>query len=224
DDNGEGNRDGANDNRSWNCGVEGPSDDLQIEKLRNRQVKNFLATTLLSLGVPMITMGDEVRRTQRGNNNAYCQDNKISWFDWTDLQKHADVHRFVSLLLARRGLRDTEHELQRTSINAMLQRAEKAWHGVRLNQPDWGDRSHCIAFGAELRREAMRFHLIVNAYWEPLEFELPTPEGGRWRRWIDTALDSPNDIVPWEDAIEVPTDTYRVADRSVVMLFNNQSS
>ena len=105
--NGEENRDGANDNRSWNCGVEGPTDDPAVEKLRNRQVKNFLTVTLLSLGVPMILMGDEVRRTQGGNNNAYCQDNETSWFDWTLLEKHADVHRFVKLLTARRLLRGT---------------------------------------------------------------------------------------------------------------------
>ena len=111
--NGEDNRDGADDNRSWNCGVEGPTDDPAVEKLRNRQVKNFLTVTMLSLGVPMILMGDEVRRTQRGNNNAYCQDNETSWFDWTLLEKHADVHRFVSLLIARRLLRDVEHERQR---------------------------------------------------------------------------------------------------------------
>ncbi len=107
--NGEDNRDGDNDNRSWNCGVEGQTDDPVIERLRNRQVKNFLTVTLLSLGVPMITMGDEVRRTQRGNNNAYCQDNELSWFDWTLLERHADVHRFVSLLCTRRVLRTIEH-------------------------------------------------------------------------------------------------------------------
>ena len=83
-----------------------------MEKLRNRQVKNFLTVTLMSLGMPMILMGDEVRRTQRGNNNAYCHDNEISWFDWTLVEKHADVHRFVSLLAARRLLRDIEHERQ----------------------------------------------------------------------------------------------------------------
>ena len=94
--NGEDNRDGADDNRSWNCGVEGPTDDPAIETLRNRQVKNFLTLTLLSLGMPMILMGDEVRRTQRGNNNAYCQDDETSWFDWTLVEKHADVHRFVA--------------------------------------------------------------------------------------------------------------------------------
>ena len=199
--NGENNRDGADDNRSWNCGVEGPTDDPEIEKLRNRQVKNFLTVTLMSLGVPMILMGDEVRRTQHGNNNAYCQDNQTTWFDWSLLEKHADVHRFVSLLAARRSLRDVEHERQRVSLNTFLREANKAWHGVKLHEPDWGDCSHSIALGAELRKEGMFFHLILNAYWEPLEFELPVVgEGASWRRWIDTALDSPDDIVPWQTA------------------------
>ena len=103
--NGEGNRDGANDNRSWNCGVEGPTADPAVERLRNRQVKNYLTVTLMSLGMPMILMGDEVRHTQGGNNNAYCQDNEISWFDWTLVDKHADVLRFVRLLTERRLLR-----------------------------------------------------------------------------------------------------------------------
>jgi glycogen operon protein len=174
---------------------------------------------MLSLGVPMFVMGDEVRRTQRGNNNAYCHDSDISWFDWKLIKEHADLHRFVSLLCARRGLRDTEHEHQRVSINTMLRNARKAWHGVKLNRPDWGDASHSLALGGELRREALRFHFVLNAFWEPLDFELPRLDHGRWRRWIDTSLDSPNDIVPWEQAPEVSGDSYRVADRSVVMLF-----
>ncbi len=112
--NGEDNRDGTNDNRSWNCGVEGPTDDPAVETLRNRQVKNFLTVTMLSLGLPMILMGDEVRRTQHGNNNAYCQDNETSWFDWTLVAKHADVHRFVRLLNAQRLLRDAGAGRSRT--------------------------------------------------------------------------------------------------------------
>lgn len=217
--NGEGNHDGANDNRSWNCGFEGPTNDPVIEQLRNRQVKNYLTTTLLSLGLPMILMGDEVRQTQLGNNNAYCQDNELSWFDWTLLEKHADIHRFTTLLCARRGMRDAEHERQRISINAMLRDAKKAWHGVKLNQPDWSDASYSLAFGGDLLHEGLAFHMILNAWHQPLEFELPTLESGRWRRWIDTALDSPHDICPWEQAPEVPGNSYRVADRSVVMLF-----
>ncbi|HEX7786644.1 MAG TPA: glycogen debranching protein GlgX, partial [Methylomirabilota bacterium] len=126
-DNGEGNRDGADDNRSWNCGVEGPTDDRAIEVLRDRQVKNFLAVTLLALGLPMISMGDEVRRTQRGNNNAYCQDNEVSWFDWTLLDRHADVLRFVSLLNAQRVTRSIEHERRRMSLNELIRQATKSW-------------------------------------------------------------------------------------------------
>src|SRR6185295_6001562 len=157
--------------------------------------------TLLSLGVPMILMGDEVRRTQGGNNNAYCQDNEANWFDWTLLKQHADVHRFFKLLSARRLLRGTAHERQRMSLNQLIQAANKAWHGVRLNQPDWSDHSRSVAFTAELRKEALRFYLILNAHCEALDFELPpVGKGGKypWLRWIDTALQTPNDIVPWE--------------------------
>jgi glycogen operon protein len=222
--NGEDNRDGANDNRSWNCGVEGPTDDPTAERLRNRQVKNFLAVTLLSLGVPMILMGDEVRHTQRGNNNAYCQDNDTSWFDWGRIAKHGDVQRFVSLLVARRVLRGLGPERRRASLNTLIREANKAWHGVTLHQPDWDDGSRSVALGGELREEGLLFHLILNAYWEPLRFELPkVGQGGEnlWRRWIDTSLDSPDDIVCWEKAPPLADTTYRVADRSVVMLYKS---
>ncbi len=102
---------------------------LTIEKLRNRQVKNFLTVTLLSLGVPMILMGDEVRRTQHGNNNAYCHDNESVWFDWTLVKKHADVHRFVKLLIARRLLRDIGPERERMTLTQLINGAIKrlAW-------------------------------------------------------------------------------------------------
>jgi len=218
--NGEDNRDGANDNASWNCGVEGLTDNSEVEVLRNRQVKNFFTVTLMSLGVPMIVMGDEVRRSQAGNNNGYCQDNETSWLDWSLLEKHADVHRFVKLVIVRRLLRDVEHEQERLSLTRLIDQANKAWHGVKLFQPDWSDDSHSIAFDAELKREGMRFYLILNAYWEPLTFELPRLEVGRaWHRWIDTGLESPDDIVPWQTAPAVTADSYRVGARSVVTLF-----
>ena len=219
--NGENNHDGANDNRCWNCGIEGPSDDPAVEKLRNRQAKNFLTVTMLSLGVPMFLMGDEVRRTQHGNNNAYCQDNETSWLDWTLLTKHAELHRFVKLLVARRVLRDVEHERQRVSLNQLLCQARKAWHGVKLNEPDWSDYSHSLALTGEIPREGVFIHLIVNAYWEPLDFELPSlgdGAGAAWRRWIDTSLDAPDDIAEWQAARPISGDTYRTGSRSVVLL------
>ncbi len=220
--NGENNRDGANDNRSWNCGAEGPSADPAIERLRERQIRNFLTVTLLSLGVPMILMGDELRHSQRGNNNAYCQDNETSWLDWTLLGKHPGVHRFFKLLAARRLLRDSEREHRRISLNRLIREASKAWHGIDLGQPDWSDHSHSVALTVEIRPEKVWLHLILNAYWEPLEFALPPADSdpaGPWRRWIDTALDSPNDIVPWPDAPSVPGRTYRAEARSVVVLY-----
>jgi isoamylase len=216
--NGENNRDGADDNRSWNCGAEGSTDDPAVEELRNRQVKNYLAVTMMALGVPMILMGDEVRRTQGGNNNAYCHDDGSNWLDWSLVEKHADVHRFVTLLAARRLLRDVEHEHRRVSLTQLIAGAIKAWHGVKLNQPDWGDDSHSIAFTAEMPKEQIRVHLVLNAYWEPLEFEVP-PAAAPWRRWIDTSLPSPQDIVEWEKAPSVPGRAYRAGPRSVVVLY-----
>jgi isoamylase len=221
-DNRENNRDGANDNRSWNCGIEGLTDDASIETLRGRQVRNFFAITVLSLGVPMILMGDEVRRTQRGNNNAYCHDDEISWFDWTLLGRNADLRRFVKLLLQRRLLRDTAPEQERKSLNQLIREANKAWHGVKLNQPDWSDHSHTLVLGAEIASEKILFHLILNAYWAALEFELPSVDAhDPWRRWIDTSLPSPHDIVEWHRATPIPTGSYQAGPRSVVVLFTS---
>jgi glycogen operon protein len=217
--NGEDNRDGADDNRSWNCGVEGPSSDPAVESLRNRQVKNALAINLLSLGVPMVCMGDEVRRTQRGNNNAYCQDNEISWFDWSLLLKHADVHRFVKLLLARRVLRNVDREHRRVSLNQLLRHAKHLWHGVRLGQPDWSADSHSLGFEADLPEQGLSLYAILNAYWEPLDFQLPPIAGeGSWHRWIDTTLEPPMDIVEWNVAPPVMDQMYQAGPRSVVVL------
>ncbi|MEZ0230829.1 MAG: glycogen debranching protein GlgX [Planctomycetota bacterium] len=211
----EDNRDGADDNRSWNCGHEGPTDDPVIEALRERMAKNALTVNMLSLGVPMILMGDEVRRTQLGNNNAYCQDNELSWFDWSLVSKHAGLLRFVSHLNERRLRRSKEAERKRLSLEGLLRRRERSWHGVRLEQPDWSHQSHTVVLEEELVEEGLKLQLIVNAFWQPLEFELPA---AAWRRYIDTALPSPQDIVPWPKAPAVAGRTYRAEARSVVVL------
>ncbi len=219
--NGENNRDGVEDNKSYNWGVEGPTDDPTVEKLRNRQVKNFLTVTMLALGLPMILMGDEVRRTQRGNNNAWDQDNETSWFDWTLVAKHADVHRFMRLLIAHRLMSDLKPELQRRSLNQLLREANRSWHGVKLGEPDWSVHSHSLATSIECQDPNLQFYLIMNAYWEPLEFELP-PMGGHddfWHRWIDTSFDSPDDIVERQTAPTVKRRAYLAGPRSVVGLF-----
>jgi isoamylase len=217
----EDNRDGVDDNRSHNWGVEGPTDDPAVERLRNRQVKNFLAVTMLSLGLPMILMGDEIRRTQYGNNNAYCQNNETSWLDWTLLAKHADVHRFVKLLCAHRLMRDFEPQVQGLSLNQLLRQARRDWHGVKLGEPDWSVQSHSLAYSVAFANQKLCFYAILNAYWESLEFELPTIGEGKtfWHRSIDTGLDSPDDIVEWQTAPAVKSRSYLAGPRSLIALF-----
>jgi len=219
--NGEENRDGSNDNLSWNCGAEGPTEDPAIEALRSRQVKNFFALTLLAAGTPMLLMGDEVRRTQRGNNNAYCQDGELSWFDWSLLPRYADVHRFVKELIAFRHQRDVLAEDKGLSLNQLLEKAKIEWHGAELHRPDWSVGSRSLAFTLESLRSRFLLYGIFNAYWEPLRFQLPPPPSGdrhRWRRCIDTALVSPDDIAPWKSAPEVAEAAYLAQPRSVVLL------
>jgi glycogen operon protein len=196
--NGEQNRDGSNDNISWNCGIEGATDDQAVEALRERQVRNFVAVLMLAAGTPMLLMGDEVRRTQRGNNNAYCQDNDISWFDWSLLDRHAGLHRFVKAMTAFRHRRDVVDTAETLSLNDLLQRTHVEWHGVALGRPDWGDHSHSLAFTIRSLHSRFVLHVMMNAYWEPLTFEVPS--GREWRRCVDTARTSPDDFHPWSHA------------------------
>jgi glycogen operon protein len=185
-------------------------------------VKNFLAVTLLSLGTPMLLMGDEVRRTQRGNNNAYCQDNEISWFDWTLLERHRDLHRFVKTLVRQRVIVANEPEVQAVSLNDLLRDAEIQPHGVRLNQPDLSPESHSVAFTVRGPGGAALFHVMFNAYWEPLTFDLPRlipSVHESWRRWIDTYRDAPGDVADGFGAPSVEGPRYTVQARSLVVLF-----
>jgi glycogen operon protein len=218
--NGEANRDGSDDNFSWNCGAEGPTDDPAIEALRNRQVKNVFTLALLAAGMPMLLMGDEVRRTQRGNNNAYCQDGEIGWFDWRLLERHADTHRFVRALTAFRQRRDVIAEGNVLSVNQLLGRAHVEWHGVTLHQPDWSDHSHSLACTMRSLHARFLLHGMFNAYWEALTFELPpaADRRHRWRRCIDTALAPGDDIKSWGEAPDVTRAHYVVQPRSVVPL------
>jgi len=220
--NGEDNRDGADDNRSWNHGVEGPSDDPAVEALRNRQVKNALVMLLLSVGTPMLLMGDEVRRTQRGNNNAYAQDSDLSWFDWSLLEKHADVRRFAKLLIETRLHLHAARGVQGRTLNQLLQAARVEWHGLRLFDPRWEDReSRVLAATFHDPDEKFALHGMFNAHWEPHEFELPGRADGRprhWRRWIDTARPGPEDIARWSEAPRFDAPRCRVEPRSTVFL------
>ena len=164
-------------------------------------------------------MGDEARHSQHGNNNAYCQDNETGWFDWTMVTKHAELHRFVKLLIARRLLRDVEHERERVSLNQLIRGASKAWHGV--NRTGVTTRTAWRLLRRFEGKDSF-FHLIVNAYWERLDFELPMLSGGSdipWRRWIDTYLDTPHDIVEWQAAPSISGSAYRTGPRSCGRVF-----
>ena len=215
--NGEDNRDGSDDNRSWNCGVEGETDDPDIQRLRNRQIKNFFVINLMSLGVPMITMGDEIRRTQHGNNNPYCHDSELSWLDWSLLDRHAELRDFVKKLTHfRRSLPLDDHNY---SLAELLGGAPIQWHGVKLGQPDIADHSHSVAFHAKAFGYA--WHAMFSAYAEPLMFELPdSPTRGvaRWRRLIDTYQDPPYDFHDPRRAPRVEGFEYLVQPYSVVFL------
>ena len=224
--NGEDNRDGTNDNLSWNGGVEGSSDDVNIETLRNQQIKNFFAVTLLAIGAPMIAMGDEIRRTQTGNNNAYCQDNEISWFDWSLVQKHQELLRFVKMLINQRLMRDSTKEEYAMSLQQLLDQRLITWHGVKLNAPDWSDQSHSIAFTVQSRSGHLAMHYMINAHSEALSFEIPvvnSTEKKNWRRWIDTHLISPDDIMEWEKTPVFNELTYIVNANAIVILISKQN-
>ena len=221
--NGERNRDGSDYNLSWNCGVEGPTAKPEIEHLRNQQVKNFLATTLLSIGTPMISMGDEVRRTQLGNNNAYAQNNETSWFDWSLLEKHADILSFTQKLVRLRlNLTYTQRPTRDVSLNQLLRVVPATWHGTQLNHPDWAEHSHSLAVTVRSMSQRRLYHIILNAYWEPLEFELPTwPAENGWRRILDTSLDSPDELPAPEKAAPVSKTTYLAQPRSMIVLITD---
>lgn len=213
----EANRDGSDHNLSWNCGVEGPSDDPAVRALRERQTRNLLTITLLALGTPMLLMGDEIGRTQHGNNNAYCHDDETGWLDWTLLGRHAGLHRFVRGLIALRRLR---HAVGAAPLPATDPAPTLRPQGLALT-----------LVGPPGR---LWLHLAVNASPQPLELTSPPrpPGVARWRRLVDTARPSPQDLFvvepmppgekssadPLAGAEAVAGPGLRVEPRSVVVL------
>jgi len=214
-------RDGADDNLGWNCGAEGATADPAILELRSRQIKNFLTITLLAMGTPMLSMGDEVRRTQRGNNNPYCQDNEITWIDWKASESQGGLRRFVQQLIQFRGNLDMVARDHGLSLARFLHESRIQWHGVRLNEPDWGDDSHSLAFSAQNLSGTRLMYCILNSFWEYLDFELPVVAVGQyggWRRVIDTSLAPPGDFCEPKVAPAVSGANYLAGPRSVVVL------
>ena len=193
--NGENNQDGTNANWSWNCGVEGPTTDPEVNALRARQRKNFAAILLFSHGVPMILAGDEMGRTQQGNNNAYCQDNEVSWVNWNLAKGNADLVRFFQLMIAFRKrcpmLRRNTFALDGSTGFHVT------WHGTKRMSADWGPESRSVAMQwTQTHPDGSRddLHFIAHAHWEDALFELPDIGKRKWFRLVDTALPSPQDI------------------------------
>lgn len=223
--NGESGRDGHDNNLSANYGIEGPSDDPEIERIRNRQVKNMLAILFLSQGTPMLLGGDEFRRSQHGNNNAYAQDNDISWFDWSSMRRHEDVFRFTKLLIefrkAHPSLRRRKYLL---GVDAPANADPEGftrieWHGVRIGQADFSQSSRVLAFTLTEAVDDVAIHVMMNFHHASLHFELPPPPPGRtWRRAIDTYEVTPNDIVEVEQERPYFGTTYQVQDRAISVM------
>ncbi|MFM2481493.1 glycogen debranching protein GlgX [Celerinatantimonas sp. YJH-8] len=218
--NGEDNRDGDNHNLSYNFGYEGEDGltDPVILQLRQRQMKNFFTILLLSLGTPMISMGDEVGRTQRGNNNGYCQDNALSWFDWKRAEQYQDLARFVRKLIELR-FKDPalEHRIHDT-LSHILDDGRIQKHGVHVDQPDYADDSHSIALSYALPYRNEHLYLAVNAYWQPLTFELPTIDRQQWRLVLNTAAPSPDDICDMGEAKPYHQASILLEPHSIVVL------
>jgi len=216
--NGENNADGHPENLSWNCGVEGETDDPALLTLRARQVRNFLTLLFVSQGVPMLLGGDELGRTQRGNNNAYCQDNDTSWVNWGLLARNRDLFRFVSRLVRFRKSHPSLR--RRTFFEDDPDGPAVAWHGEKLNKPDYERDSHCLAMHLLAREGDDDIYVASNAHWEPHAFDLPRLRGGRtWRRFVDTNREPPQDAT--EPGVEVavgPGKSYALGPRSTVVL------
>jgi glycogen operon protein len=222
--NGENNQDGESHNHSENFGVEGPSGDQTVREKRRRQTKNLLATLFLSQGVPMLLAGDEFARTQQGNNNAYCQDNPISWVNWELVRENGDLLRFVRLMIKFRH----DHPSLRRS-HFFHGQGGITWHGERENEPDWSDEGKCLAFlldGGQAKREKGDcdddVFVALNAADNWRHVTVPG-RGREWLKMIDTSRASPEDII--ENPDQAPRlgqriDRLAVEPRSLLVLIN----
>ncbi len=223
--NGEHNRDGETHNNSWNHGIEGKTMDKSIIELRKRQIKNFMVILMLSQGVPMILMGDEMGKTQEGNNNAYCQDNELNWLDWSKLEENHDIYNFTKNMIKFRKIHPalkrshffTDQDIDGNGFTDI------SWHGVKVNKPDWSKNSKTLAFlidGGDVIEGAEKdndIYVILNSYHKDLEFQLPRIEGKKWYRIADTGRK--------DDFLEKPkvvdSETYPVKNRSSVIFISD---
>jgi len=222
--NGEENRDGCSNNLSYNCGIEGDTEDSSILKLRRKQAKNVFSILLLSQGVPMLLAGDEVLHTQHGNNNGYCQDNELSWMDWNMTHQNADMVRFVQQMIALRKRHPSI--MRRRFLTGKVIEGKNSpdisWHGVKLNKPLWHDPdARILAFTlAGIEDDEADLHVAINMSDENATMELPVVEGKQWCLALDTSLLSPRDIISPQDQKPFGNNVYSVNSKAV-MVFEN---
>ena len=230
--NGEENRDGGDDNFSWNCGVEGPTDNPDINTLRLRCAKNAMALLLVSQGVPMLNMGDEMGRSQGGNNNPYCHDTDWNWLDWGLLQQNAGLHRFVKTLLAFRRTHTSLHRADWFTGEDCIGSGypDIAWHGVEPGEPDWSEHSHSLAFmicgqhDHALGGTGEFFYAAFNMHTDPLTFTVPVlPARWRWHLLADTARETPDDIhLPGQEPVLEDQRSIGLIPKSTVLLLGRE--
>ncbi|MFC1416090.1 glycogen debranching protein GlgX [Streptacidiphilus cavernicola] len=218
--NGESDADGSFENYSWNCGVEGPTDDDGIDRLRVRQTKNLAALLLLSRGVPMLLAGDEFRNSQGGNNNAYCQDGPTSWLDWDQAAKETEVHRFFQGMVALRkrhpALRAPRFFTGRVNERGL---PDVSWHGTTLGCPGWDDpEARVLSFTLAGFDGHPDLHVVLNMFHLGLDFELPVIDGRCWALTVDTARAEGQDLLPPGSELPVSGSTVHAHGRSVVVL------
>jgi glycogen operon protein len=226
--NGEENRDGENNNNSWNCGCEGETDNPDINELRHRQVKNAITMLMVSQGIPMILSGDEMGNSQKGNNNAYCQDNEIAWLDWNDLERNADIFRYFRKIIKFRRM----HKVLRYEDNLRHQDylghgyPDFSWHGVKAWQPESGHENLTLAFmlnGRYAETDGVPddfIYVAMNMHWEMHGFELPQlPQGMAWHVFANTGMATPYDIFePGEEPVVENQNEVLVGPRSIIVL------
>ena len=220
--NGENNRDGHNDNLSWNCGAEGETDDPKVLALRRRQARNFMAVLMLSQGNPMILAGDEVLRTQHGNNNAWCQDNELGWFDWRLVEENADMLRFTREMIALRRRHPSLMRRQFLSgeVLPLTGIPDISWYGADLLPPDWDDpvAQHLAFTLSAVKPGEPHLHVILNMSDRDIDAPIPLLRGVEWRLVVDTGQAAPNDISPPAQAPRVRGGEHPVREHSIVVL------
>lgn len=223
--NGENNRDGCDHNISSNYGVEGPTSNKDILKIRLRQAKNFFTLSLFAQGTPMILMGDEVLRTQNGNNNAYCQDSDVSYLKWEHTPMQEEMLDFVKTMIQYRKKRGIAAPKNIRTLADVFASNFMTWHGIKPNEPDWSDTSHSIGLIYYSWSNQCYIYVFINAYWEGLHIELPTVPGTghcQWHRLCDTSLEAPYDVVrDVKSAIKIGH-SYYLESRSILVLCSDK--